>query len=45
MRGAILPLPKTPSRRGVELKKKHWDNFTFTFTPKGVTRMSRESEL
>jgi hypothetical protein len=29
MRGAIPPLPNTPSWRGVQLK--HRDNFTFTF--------------
>jgi len=29
MRGAILPLPNTPSWRGAQLK--HEDNFTFTF--------------
>jgi hypothetical protein len=28
MRGAILPLPNTPSWRGARLK--HMDNFTFT---------------
>jgi hypothetical protein len=26
--GAIPPLPNTPSLRGVQLKKKHRDNFT-----------------
>jgi hypothetical protein len=30
MRGAIPPLPNTPSCRGAQLK--HRDNFTFTFT-------------
>jgi hypothetical protein len=30
MRGAILPLPNTPSWRGAHLN--HRDNFTFTFT-------------
>jgi hypothetical protein len=30
MRGAIFPLPNTPSWRGAQLK--HRDNFTFTFT-------------
>jgi hypothetical protein len=30
MRGAILPLPNTPSWRDAQLK--HRDNFTFTFT-------------
>jgi hypothetical protein len=29
MRGAIAPLPNTPSWRGAQLK--HRDNFTFTF--------------
>jgi hypothetical protein len=31
MRGAIPPLPNTPSWSGVQLK--HRDNFTFNFTP------------
>jgi hypothetical protein len=33
MRGAISPLPNTPSWRGAQLAKKHRDNFTFTFLP------------
>jgi hypothetical protein len=31
MRGAIPPLPNTPSWRGAQLEKKHRYNFTFTF--------------
>jgi hypothetical protein len=31
MSGAITPLPNTPSRRHTQLRKKHRDNFTFTF--------------
>jgi hypothetical protein len=31
MHGAIAPLPNTPSWRGAQLRKKHRDNFTFTF--------------
>jgi hypothetical protein len=34
MSGAIPPLPNTPSWRGAQLKDKHRDNFTCTFTYK-----------
>jgi hypothetical protein len=36
MSGATHPLPNTPSWCGAQLKKKHGDNFTFTFTSQGV---------
>jgi len=32
MRGAIHPVPNTPSWRGPQLKKKHRGNFAFTST-------------
>jgi len=32
MSGAIPPLPNTPSWRGAQLKKRHRENLTFTFT-------------
>jgi hypothetical protein len=37
MGGAILPLPNTPSWLGAQLKKKHRDNFTFTFKTEKVS--------
>jgi hypothetical protein len=36
MRGAIPPLPTTPSWRGAQLK--HRDNFTFTFVSCNLCR-------
>jgi hypothetical protein len=34
MRGAVFPLPNTPSWRDAQLKKKHGDEFTFNLYAK-----------
>jgi hypothetical protein len=38
MRGAIPPLPNTPSWRGDQLKRR--DNFNFSFSTKQVTTVT-----
>jgi hypothetical protein len=46
MRGAILPLPNTPSWSGAQLKRKHNDNFTFTLSYYFKSkRMRREGNI